>query len=180
MVHQLLGVLDRDMKEFEHTKKLKQSGNYFEFIEEFQPTYKTLGYPSDDMLSLDDVLSLGQLASGGVFELWHDYQFVQNEVMQVCDHPNFWGHPNTVYRAEHSPILAGTTTGKVVFDGNDVYTFVVNASGNFHFKRIGENELVYDVYEASLNLATGELTLGWTGAEPTIIISYEYNLEVQP
>lgn len=138
------------------------------------------GYPGDDSTSLQ------QLASGdGNLDIYYTHQFVQNETSST----DAGGADLTSVFAplEHTPVLAGTMTG-TVYDGSvAVQTFVVSESGTFSMTAIGSPSAYVDctgsasgtASNATLDVVTGEITLGWN-ADPGanhIVVSYEYNME---
>jgi hypothetical protein len=125
----------------------------------------------------DDVNSLQQLASGDAnLDIFYSSQFVQNESTSAVPAP-VSGVAN--YGAlEHTPVLAGTVTGTVYYNGAAVQTFVVSSAGAFTFSTITGTILAT---AGSLNLSTGELALTWNGlaagASSYCVVSYEYNME---
>ena len=129
------------------------------------------GFPGDDANSLQ------QLASGDAnLDIFYSSQFIQNESTSVVPAPV---SSAVNYGAlEHTPVLAGTVTGTVYYNGAAVQTFVVSSGGAFTFSTITGSVLAT---AGSLNLNTGELVLSWNasaaGASSYCVLSYEYNME---
>lgn len=132
---------------------------------------KTKGFPSDDANALQ------QLADGNYLDLYHEWQFVQNEEPNIV-YEHFGA---TIYQFNYFPIGAGTMYGTIYFNNEACFTFFVKQTGEFEFKKIitknSENFEVY--YNSELSLNTGKLRLNW-GNEgitlpPKLVVSYEYN-----
>lgn len=121
----------------------------------------------------DDVNSLQQLADGTAnLSIYYSSQFVQNE-----NHTDTGLTTTTSFALEHTPVLAGTITGSIYDGGTMVQTFSVNSAGTFTFTTVdGSLQLVTS---ATIDLATGLMTLEWNGAPGAnnTTISYEYNME---
>ena len=126
----------------------------------------------------DDVNSLQQRASGDAnLDIFYSSQFIQNEatstLARVVSAATNFGN------LEHTPILAGTVTGTVYYNGAAAQTFTVNSSSVFVFTTI--TTAYAQASGSSLNLTTGELVLQQTATAGTgdmyVVISYEYNME---
>lgn len=121
----------------------------------------------------DDVNSLQQLADGTAnLSIYYSSQFVQNE-----NHTDTGLTTTTSFVLEHTPVLAGTITGSIYDGGTMVQTFSVNSAGTFTFTTVdGSLQLVTS---ATIDLATGLMTLEWNGAPGinNVTTSYEYNME---
>jgi hypothetical protein len=133
------------------------------------------GYPSDDSVSMQ------QLASGdGNLSIYYTHQFVQNETSST--HPGGTNIAAIYAPLEHTPVIAGTLTGTVYSGTTAIQTFVVNSAGTFTFSDIGTVTIKAQASGSSVDLNTGEITLQWTGGDPStnhFVASYEYNLEAQ-
>jgi len=127
------------------------------------------GFPTDD------VTSLQQLASGdGNLEIFYTHQFVQNETSSTDAGDDL---TSIFAPLEHTPVLAGTMTG-TVYDGSvAVATYVVAENGTFSFSAIGAP--TSNPTSGTLDLVTGEVTIGWDVAPGPnhLVMSYEYNME---
>jgi len=126
----------------------------------------------------DDVNSLQQLASGDAnLDIFYSSQFVQNEstatLARVASSSMNFGN------LEHTPVLAGTVTGTVYYNGAAAQTFTVSSAGVFNFTTI--TTAWCTAAGSSLNLTTGELVLAQTATAGSndlyVVISYEYNME---
>jgi hypothetical protein len=130
------------------------------------------GYPGDDANSLQ------QLSSGDAnLDIFYTHQFIQNETTSTDA-----GVSSTAAYAplEHTPVLAGTVTGTIYVGSTAVTTFTIDQNGTFTPTDLGSGLTGTPVSSGSLNLATGELVINWTGAPAAanhVVISYEYNME---
>ena len=129
------------------------------------------GFPGDDANSLQ------QLASGDAnLDIFYSSQFIQNESTSAVPAP--MSSAVNYGALEHTPVLAGTVTGTVYYNGAAVQTFVISSAGAFTFSTITGSILAT---AGSLNLNTGELVLTWNasaiGASSYCVVSYEYNME---
>jgi hypothetical protein len=129
------------------------------------------GFPNDD------VNSLQQLASGDAnLDIFYSSQFVQNEttVSAAAAASATVSYGNL----QHTPVLAGTITGTVYYNGGAVQTFVVSSAGSFSFSTVSGAILCSS---GSLDLNTGALALTWNGSaaglSSYVVLSYEYNME---
>lgn len=132
------------------------------------------GFPQDDALTLQ------QMAGDGSCDLtiWYDNQFVQNELLE----PN-WLEKCENLRLQHTPVLAGTTTGTVYLKCGQstiaIQTFVIMSNGSAVFQDIYRSKV--KVVSIKQNVHTGEMYFVWNKkpADHYYVISYEYSLECQ-
>ncbi len=103
-------------------------------------------------------------------------KFVQNEEsVPLKDH--VWNYQIHYQPLEHSPVLAGSLTGKIYKENKIIQCFMVGSAGHFIFTHIGN----YDKHAVRgiLNIITGQLSLTWDSwpGEHKLVINYEYKDE---
>lgn len=124
------------------------------------------GFPSDDALALQ------QKADGDWMEEYYGSMFYQNEIMHAVA---FGGKKQVFGPSEHTPIMKGTLTGYVNYNGDAVQTFVFNTAGVCTLTKIGTPWRY--VENMSINWQTGQITATTNVAvnleDIKLIISYE-------
>jgi len=125
-------------------------------------------------VNYDDCVSLQELASGGDF-LTHiyPYQFVDSE-RHSCD----GNYSITCVFLKKTPILKGTVLGRIKVSA-DVYTFYLMNSGHYKIESFSIDGV--NPFAIELNDKTGMMYIYWPypPGQHDVVVSYEYNCEVQ-